>query len=654
MKYIKHLTLNKKFILGVGIIVVVFWCMFSMLIYVALKDTIIEETHEKTEILFSHIKATIKYTREKLRPKLYTLLPDKTFVAEAMSVSFINKQIMEEFKKDFPDFIYRRVAINPMNPSNRPDHDEIKFINMFKEQQDSEWKGIVNKSGNRYFLHVRPIVMRGECLLCHGNPKDAPPALIKIYGTSGGFYRKVGDVIGIESIAIPLGQTLQKINDLVLSIFLMGLIGVAFLFLSLNYLINRVAVKPIKTVSRFFKSVVEGQQDLNTRLSVKSRDEIGELASSFNQMMQYLKNSQEQIRISERKYRRIFEGSKDTILLADCDGFILDINPSGLEMFGCKDKSRLIKEKTLYDLFINPQDYTAFLNVMEKKGFVRDYETKLRGEDSKEIDVLITANYRREEDGKICGYEAIIKDITEWKRLQQQLQQTDRLASIGELAAGVAHEINNPLGIIMGYAGILLNELKENPSLREDIEKIYRNAEVCKRIVEDLLKFSRRTETKPELYNMNQLINEVTDMIGYRFDENNIKIKKELDESIPEIYVDTEKMRQVIMNILINAIQAIKHNGIITIKTTLNRENRKLIISISDSGTGIPEDIVGKIFEPFFTTKQPGEGTGLGLSVSYGIVKEHNGDIRVESRRGKGTTFHIILPAEGVHLLSVH
>lgn len=96
MKYIKHLTLNKKFILGVGIIVVVFWCMFSMLIYVALKDTIIEETHEKTEILFSHIKATIKYTREKLRPKLYTLLPDKTFVAEAMSVSFINKQIMEE------------------------------------------------------------------------------------------------------------------------------------------------------------------------------------------------------------------------------------------------------------------------------------------------------------------------------------------------------------------------------------------------------------------------------------------------------------------------------------------------------------------------------------------------------------------------------
>ncbi len=654
MKYIRNLTLNKKFILGVGLIVVVFWCMFTLLIYVTLKDTIIAETHEKTEILFSHIKATIKYTREKLRPKLYTLLPDKTFIAEAMSVSFINKQIMEEFKKDFPDFIYRRVAINPMNPQNKPDNNELELINMFREQPHKDWKGIINKSGGRYFLHVRPIVMRQECLLCHGKPEDAPPALIKLYGTSGGFNRKVGDVIGVESIAIPLGQTLTKINDLVVSIFLMGLIGVVFLFFSLNYLINRIAVKPIKTVSSFFKSVVDGQQDLSTRLAVKSHDEIGEMASSFNMMMKYLKNSQEQLRFSERKYRRIFEGSKDTILLADCEGFILDINPSGVEMFGCRDKSRLIREKTLYDLFINPQDYTTFLGMMEERGFVRDYETKLRGEDSKEIDVLITANYRREEDGRICGYEAIIKDITEWKKLQQQLQQTERLASIGELAAGVAHEINNPLGIIMGYAGILMKELKPDDPMREDLEKIYRNAEVCKRIVEDLLKFSRKTETRPEPYNINQLINEVTDMILYRFDENNIEIEKDLDENIPEIHVDTEKMRQVIMNILINALQAIKSNGRVIIKTRFNREDRKLTISISDNGPGIPGEIMGKIFEPFFTTKQPGEGTGLGLSVSYGIVKEHNGDIRVESKKGSGTTFHIILPAEGVHLFSVH
>ncbi len=654
MKPLRDLTLNKKFLLGIGLIVVLFWCMFSLIIYVTLKDTILRETHEKTEILFSHIQATIKYTRQKLRPKLFKLLPEKSFVVEAMSVSFINKQIMSEFGKEFPNFIYRRVAIDPMNPSNTPDYHELQYIRLFKEKGMDEWKGIVNKNGDRYFLHARPIIMEQECLHCHGNPADAPPGLIKIYGTKGGFNKKVGDVIGVESIAIPLGQTFAQINDLVISIFMMGLIGVAFLFVSLNYLINRIAVRPIKSVSRFFKSVVEGEEDLDTRLRVRSGDEIGALASSFNQMMQYLKNSQEQLRASERKYRRIFEGSKDTILIADCDGFIQDINPSGLEMFGCKDKMKLIKERTLYDLFVRKEDYARFLNEMERQGYIRDYETTLRSVDDRELEVLITANFRREEDGRICGYEAIIKDITEWKKIQSQLQQTDRLASIGQLAAGIAHEINNPLGIIMGYAGILLKELDSTTPLREDIEKIYRNAEVCKRIVEDLLKFSRKTETRPELYSINSIIEEVVDMISYKFEEKSITLKKLLQQNIPEIMIDTEKMRQVIMNILMNAIQAVDVGGTITINTEFNEKTKKVKISISDTGPGIPKDMIKRVFEPFFTTKQPGEGTGLGLSVSYGIVKEHNGEITVESQEGKGATFHVILPAEGVHLLSVH
>jgi PAS domain S-box-containing protein len=386
--------------------------------------------------------------------------------------------------------------------------------------------------------------------------------------------------------------------------------------------------------------VVEGRKELDTKVSVKSGDEIGELARSFNQLMDYLKNS-------ERKYRRIFEGSKDTILVADCNGFIQDINPAGLELFGCKDKSRLMKEKTLYDLFLRKEESLEFIGEMEKKGYVKDYETKMEGIDGRVIDVLITANFRRDEDGAVCGYESIVKDITEWKKVQERMMEADRLASIGQLAAGLAHEINNPLGIIKGFTGILLKRTSENDPARSDLQMINTNVDACKRIVEDLLKFSRRTETKPESININNLIDEVLDLFSYKFEEKGISVLRNYGAGIPDIMVDVEKMRQVLINVVMNAFQAIDGEGVIAVETSFDVEGRRLILSISDNGVGIPEDIMGKVFEPFFTTKEPGEGTGLGLSVSYGIVKEHGGDIIVESREGRGSRFIIQLPYKG-------
>ncbi|NOZ24924.1 MAG: DUF3365 domain-containing protein [Nitrospirae bacterium] len=644
MKPLRDMPLARKFFFGTGLIIVLFWCVFNVLIYLNLKDNSIRQTYEKTDILFSHIQATIDYIRKQLRPKLFHILPDDAFVREAMSVSFMNREIMSEFRKRFSGFEYRRVAIDPMNPENRPDDIELRYIALFREGKTGVQKEIIERDGRDYFIHARPIVVEAECLSCHGAPENAPATLVGLYGTEGGFNRKLGEIIGVESIAIPLDETLSQIRSLVLSIFFTGIVGVFLLFLTVNYYINIVAIRPIRSVSRFFKSVVEDGRDLDTRLIARSRDEIGELVRSFNQMMDYLKSSEEQLRNSESKYRRIFEGSKDAILVADCEGRIQDINRAGLELFGNSGKERLINEKTLPSLFLDSRRYDDFFASLREAGYVKDYETQLKGIGGKVVDVLITASFRMDEDGNVCGYEAIIKDITEWKEVQEQLKEADRLASIGQLASGLAHEINNPLGIVMGYTGLLLKEAGDDSPLRDDLRIVYKNAEACKRIVEDLLKFSRRTETRPEPHDITAIVDEVIEMFSYTFEERGIRVVKDYKAGIPEVMVDAEKIRQVFMNIVMNACQAIGAEGTVEIGVCYGDAGREVIISISDDGAGIPDVIRGRVFEPFFTTKEPGEGTGLGLSVSYGIIKEHGGDIMFESVEGEGSTFIIKLP----------
>ncbi|RMG74734.1 MAG: DUF3365 domain-containing protein [Nitrospirae bacterium] len=645
MKPLRDLPLRVKFFIGIGLIVVFFWMLFNLLIYLNLKDNIIEQTYQKTDILYAHIQATVNYVRKKLRPRLFHALPRDTFIKEAMSVSILNKGIMSEFKKSFPDFQYRRVAINPFNPENSPTDFEQSLIRKFRNGRFKEYRGVIKRGGLRFYVHARPVVIEKECLSCHGRPEDAPAEIRKTYGTAGGFNRRLGEIIGVESITIPLSDTFSQIQGLVFSIFIVGIFGMIFLFLSLNYYINILAVKPIKEMSKYFKSVVEEKEQLKAPLVVKTKDEIGELAQSFKQMMEYLREYQEQLKASEQKYRRIFEGSKDTILIADCSGLIQDINPSGLEMLRCNDKGKILSSVTLYDLFLSHDEYVRFTKRMQTIGYVKEYETKLKMINGEVIDVLITANYRTDEEGKICGYEAIIKDITSWKRFQEQLKEADRLASIGEMAAGLAHEINNPLSIIMGYTGMLLKEFKENNPKRDDLEIIYKNTEACKKIVEDLLKFSRKTETRPRRTNINSIIDEVVDFLSYRLEEKEVHINKELDTGMPDIMVDAEKIKQVFVNMLVNAWQAVDEGGSIWIRTYMNADQTRAIIEIEDNGCGIRPEHKSRVFEPFFTTKEPGEGTGLGLSVSYGIVKEHGGEIFLNSTPGEGTVFVIELPA---------
>ena len=228
----------------------------------------------------------------------------------------------------------------------------------------------------------------------------------------------------------------------------------------------------------------------------------------------------------------------------------------------------------------------------------------------------------------------------ELEQAQTQLIRTEKLASLGQLAAGVAHEINNPLGTITIYAHLLLKGMDKDDPRREDVELIVNESNRAKEIVQGLLSFARETKLRPGTVNVNDVLEDVLGLVVNQSLFHNIKIKKYLFQGLPTIVADETQLKQVFLNIILNAAQAMEGNGKLSITTTTERKQIK--VRIRDTGPGIPPEVVKNIFSPFFTTKE--KGTGLGLAISYGIIERHNGKIDVDTELGKGSTFIVSLP----------
>ncbi len=354
---------------------------------------------------------------------------------------------------------------------------------------------------------------------------------------------------------------------------------------------------------------------------------------------------------SEQKFRRLFENSGEVIFFCDAGGRISDINPSGVKLLGFSRKEEIIG-RPMRDFFADEDSWRRYVETLCKKGFIKDFEARLRSHDGGERYVIITANTIEGEEGCKRGYEGIAKDITNYRKMTEKLIYSEKMASLGQLAAGVAHEINTPLGIILGYAQLLKKEFKDHPELAEELAIIESQAEVCKKIVSDLLSFARSSENirGKKFINLNDCVIQTVDMIRHTFEMDDIDLKLHLDPELPEIYADDDRIRQVILNLLNNSRDAIGKGGEIHIWTFVSGE--QVIIEIGDTGCGIPPEIKDRIFDPFFTTKPPRQGTGLGLSVSYGIIEDHGGTIEVYSppkeekhlKYGLKTVFVIRLP----------
>ncbi len=368
----------------------------------------------------------------------------------------------------------------------------------------------------------------------------------------------------------------------------------------------------------------------------------------------HLKILERELRQRNVFFHNLIDSSVDGIISADMEGNIILFNQGAQSLLGYTEEETLSGFHVTH-LYNQGVAYEVIQRMRSLeyggKGKLRHQELIVKHKNGQDIPVSFSGGIIYDNDQEIATY-GIFTDLRAMQKIEedlenthQMLMQSEKMAGLGRLAAGVAHEINNPMSGIMLYANMVSEDLGEDHQLQSDLKTIIREAERCKVIVADLLEFSHQTSYEMDRLNLNEVITKTLGVLKNQPSFHNIEIVLHLDQGLRPVFGNAIRLNQVVMNIMVNGAQAMEHGGTFTI-TTRNRANRELAeILISDTGHGIAPEMREKVFDPFFTTKKPGEGTGLGLSVSYAIVKEHQGSIRVAESSPSGTTFALRFPA---------
>ena len=455
-------------------------------------------------------------------------------------------------------------------------------------------------------------------------------------------------------------------SELLLGLLVVGgLLSGAAVFFSTGRILG-----PMKNLILGAQRIAEG--DFDNTVVVKTSDEVEILAKQFNTMAGALKESfakleqrlverkqaEKALRESEEKYRTLFEDSRDAIYINTREGKFVDVNQSMPDLFGYTRQEIMAKNNR--ELYADPDDRSRVLRVLEQKGYFRDYEIQYKKKDGTEMDCLITATVRRADDGSIIGYQGIIRDITERKKLQAQLERAQKMEVIGTLAGGVAHDLNNILSGLVSYPELLLLETPKDSPLRKPMLTIQKSGEKAAAIVQDLLTLSRRGVAVTEVVNLNHIISEYLKSPEHERLESfhpNVHVKTNLETDPLNILGSPAHLSKTVMNLVSNAAEAMPDGG----EVSISRENLYIdqpikgydyveegdyvTLTVSDTGVGISKKDRERIFEPFYTKKVMGRsGTGLGMAVVWGTVKDHKGYIDIRSAKGKGATFTLYFP----------
>jgi PAS domain S-box-containing protein len=415
----------------------------------------------------------------------------------------------------------------------------------------------------------------------------------------------------------------------------------------LGFLMEDVTGEGKKEVHEFRAITKDGREiwlsGMGTRIEYEGKPAV---LSSIRDITEH-KKAEKALRESEEKFRSVAETASDAIISLDSEGKIVFWNQAAEAIFGYPAREVMGKPLAV----IMPQ---RFHDVHEKamKRVVSTGERRLAGK-TVEVSALRKDSSEFPMEFTVAGWKsgeniystAIARDITERKEMEQQLQLASRLAAVGELAAGVAHELNNPIAAIQGFAQFLTARKDLDADIRKDLDTIYRESQRAAKITQNLLTFARRHEPEKQLISLNEIIEETLELQAHPMKVNNIELVVELAPDLPKTLADFHQMQQVFVNIINNAEQAlieIHRKGRLVVKT--KKAGNIIQISFADNGPGIPEENLKRIFDPFFTTKEVGKGTGLGLSICYGIVEAHGGRIYARSKLGQGATFVVELP----------
>jgi PAS domain S-box-containing protein len=450
----------------------------------------------------------------------------------------------------------------------------------------------------------------------------------------------------VKGSAIKYADTIQShIIIITLFSFIIALI--------IGYFIARNISRPITRIKNMAEEIGRGK--LNGKVEIESKDEIGILADSFNRMIADLQKARNEL-VSAKEYTdNIVKSLVNALIVVNAEGNIESANQAIMDLLGY-EKQEIIGQP-FQMLFEDSELAKNLLGKLLKEGVIRNHEVTYRAKDQKKIPVSFSCSSIKDGENKIIRFVCIAHDMREIKQLQEQLIQSSKMTAIGTMAGGIAHDFNNLLFVIQGNIELLKSELpesaKELHTLVDNIKSsVTRGAELSKK----LLTFARKEQYRLDPTNINQGVRNVVGLLE-RTVEKMINIETYFEPDLGVVMADASQIHQAVLNLCINAKDAMPLKGKLTIETrnvVLDehytsthldaRPGRFVMISISDTGIGMDKETCSHLFEPFFTTKERGKGVGLGLPVTYGIIKAHNGFINVYSEKGKGTCFKIYLP----------
>jgi PAS domain S-box-containing protein len=354
---------------------------------------------------------------------------------------------------------------------------------------------------------------------------------------------------------------------------------------------------------------------------------------------------------AQEQYRSLVESSEDFIFTVDAEGHFQSLNSFTAGFFG-GTPSQFVGQplSVLFSKEVSAQLLQLVKVVFQFGKSVRDEFMVTTGE----YEAWLNANFMpfKDENNRMVSVLCIARDITEQKKLENQLINTEKMASMGTLAAGVAHELNNPLGVILGFTDLLLEKSDKASQDYQDLKTIERHSLHCKQVVENLLSFARQGEGVYAYCDIYDAIHEIIGVVNHSMEMNRIEVKLRLTPGLPKVKGDARHMQQVFLNLINNAAAAMDGGGTLEITAARDKNPGRVRVTVRDNGHGIKKEHRENIFHPFFTTKSEGEGTGLGLFVSHGIVTKNEGTITCESstehtpQKPRGTTFTVTLKAK--------
>ncbi len=453
-------------------------------------------------------------------------------------------------------------------------------------------------------------------------------------------------------------EAFQPIMELKNQVITLAIASV-FVIIAIVFVLAHGITQPILQLVQGANAI--GKGNLGHRIPIDSEDEVGVLASEFNKMAEKLGESYAgleqkirertaQLRESEGKYRESINLANDAIFTLDADSAqIIDSNKKAEELSGYVKNE--LNTKRIWEIVpeYDREKTKELWMVINKTGAGMLDNIDYQHVDGRLTPASISASVI--EYGKKKTIQWICRDITERKRMELQLIQAERLAAVGELAAGVAHEVNNPLGGLQNFVKMMKKEPGNISQNQEFLDLMSEGLKRIEVIVKQLMAFSRPYSMHMSNYSLNEIVENSLRFVDHRIKELGVRLEKVLSPDLPEIYGDADNISQVIINIIVNALDSMQRGGNLTIKTGYcDFQPSSIQVAIADTGSGISDEILNKIFNPFFTTKEM--GSGLGLAISKRIVDDHNGNIVVKSKLGKGTTFYVCLPVRKVTVLT--